>query len=189
MTLNKTQENTPKSSSAQLFLGVTFLIILSSCLSALAIFYLTTPDLQTVQSPEASIVESWQKLGIALFIGNLISVIFAGGIALFVVLYSSRKITEPLYRFEKLCEQVGQGEFDVVTVPREKLQFKNLSIAFSSMVSKLHQKRNEQHELIAQMEMQIQDLRGGLNLTGKQRDIVHDLEFALEKLKSNTTIF
>lgn len=44
-----------------------------------------------------------------------------------VVLYISHEIAGPLYRFESLCHQVGEGNLDTITYLRKKDQLQELA--------------------------------------------------------------
>ena len=50
---------------------------------------------------------------------------------------ASHIIAGPLYRFEKLCEQVGNDDLDIITAIREKDQLHDLAKAFMVMINKL----------------------------------------------------
>ncbi len=116
-------------------IGVFLAILLSGLCSALLIFWLTGGDLQAQsQSAHASIINAWDRLGL--------SIIIAGTIAMFMVLYATHKIVGPMYRFKKICEQVGEGNLDTQISLREKDQFQELGLAFSDMVHKLRVKKN-----------------------------------------------
>ncbi|MEQ1637504.1 MAG: hypothetical protein ABL903_12510 [Methylococcales bacterium] len=164
--------------------GVFLLILLSSLCSALLIYWITGGDLQAQsQTAHVNIVNAWERLGVSIFIGNFVAFIVAGTIAVFVVLYASHKIAGPLYRFEVLCEQVGNGQLDTITTLREKDQLQDLARAFTVMVSKLRDQRNEQQTCITQLTMQIDQLRTDNNLTANQLTVIKALELSIKKLQ------
>ncbi len=145
-----------KDFQGRFILGVFILILLSGLCSALLIYWMTGGDLQAqAQSAHASIVNASQRLGISIFIGNLVAILVAGGIAVASVLYASHKIAGPLYRFETLCKEVGDGKLDTVTHLRENDQLQDLALAFSAMVAKLHDRRHQRSQLLAELNRQI----------------------------------
>lgn len=156
-----------KAFQGRFILGVFLLILLSSFCSAMLIYWLTGGDLQAQsQTAHVNIMNAWQRLGLSIFIGNFIAFLVAGTLAVFVVLYASHKIAGPLYRFEVLCEQVGNGQLDTITTLREKDQLQDLAQAFTNMVGQLKSKRNSQQASYSQIAEQLQTFKtsaGGLS--------------------------
>ncbi|MDX8130077.1 hypothetical protein QLH52_22495 [Methylomonas sp. OY6] len=137
-------------------LGAFALILLAGLCSALLIYWMTGGDLQAQsQSAHANIVNAAERLGVSILIGNLVAILVAGGIAVSTVLYASHKIAGPLYRFETLCQEVGDGKLDTVTHLRENDQLQDLALSFSNMVAKLRNRREHRARLIAELNRQI----------------------------------
>jgi methyl-accepting chemotaxis protein len=123
-------------------LYVLLLILLSGACSALLIYWITGGDLQAQSlTAHTNVMNALEHLGVSIFIGNLCSLLIAGGVAIFVVLYSSHKIAGPLYRFEKWCEQIGDGQLDTITPLREHDQLQELGLAFAAMTTKLRDRK------------------------------------------------
>lgn len=132
--------------------GAVGLILLSSLSSALLIYWITGGDLQAQsQSAHANIVTAWQRLGLSILMGNLVAVIVAGAAGISSVLYASHKIAGPLYRFEKLCQDVGDGNLNTVTQLREDDQLQELAQSFAKMVEKLRDRRDQRVRLISEI--------------------------------------
>ncbi len=165
----------------RIFLSLFVLIIIAGgCYSAL-IYWITSEPPTTVY---LNIVEAWSRLGVFIFVGNLITLIIAGGISAAIATYINNKSTAPLYRLEELCEQVGDGgELDVINIANEKGRFRKLSLAFRQMVNKLYLRRAEQEECIELINLRIQELRSGMNLTGSQRDVLNELNAHIQQLE------
>ncbi len=156
------------------------LIIVAGLSYAGLIYWITSKPPQSVYF---NIVEAWERLGIFIFVGNLITLIIAGGISATIAMYLANKSAIPLYNLGELCEQVGDGQFDVLTVPHERGRFRKLSLSFRMMVNKLYLRKVEQEECLEKINARIHELRSGLNLTGMQRDVLNELESHLQHLE------
>jgi len=151
--------------------GVFLLILLSGLCSALLIFWITGGDLQAQsQTAHASIINAWDRLGLSIFIGNIVAIFIAGTLAVFVAIYASHKIAGPLYRFERLCQQVGDGDLDVLVVLREKDQLQELGAAFAEMIAKLRARHTEQQAVIADIKAEIEALKQNPNIVDQKLD-------------------
>ncbi|AMK75305.1 MULTISPECIES: hypothetical protein [Methylomonas] len=145
-----------KDFQGRFILGAFALILLAGLCSAALIYWMTGGDLQAQsQSAHANIVNAAERLGISILIGNLVAILVAGGIAVSTVLYASHKIAGPLYRFETLCQEVGDGKLDTVTHLRENDQLQDLALSFSNMVAKLRSRRDHRARLLAELNRQI----------------------------------
>jgi uncharacterized coiled-coil protein SlyX len=51
------------------------------------------------------------------------------------------------------------------------------------MVNKLYLRRAEQEECIELINLRIQELRSGMNLTGSQRDVLNELNAHIQQLE------
>lgn len=163
----------------RIFLSLFALILIAGgCYSAL-IYWITSEPPTTVY---LNIVEAWSRLGVFIFVGNLITLIIAGAISAAIATYINNNSSAPLHRLEDLCDQISDGELDAVNIMNEKGRFRKLSFAFRQMVNKLYLRRTEQEECIDQIYDRVQELRAGLNLTGSQREVLNELEGQLQHL-------
>jgi methyl-accepting chemotaxis protein len=165
----------------RIFLSLFALIFLAgACYSAL-IYWITSEPPTTVY---LNIVEAWSRLGVFIFVGNLITLIIAGAISAAIATYINNKSAAPLHRLEELCEQIGDGgELDVLDITNEKGRFRKLVLAFRQMINKLYLRRAEQEDCIVLINMRIQELRSGMNLTGSQRDVLNELDAHIRQLE------
>jgi len=163
--------------------GVFLLMLLSGLCSALLIYWMTGGDLQAQsESAHINIANAWSRLGLSLLIGNVIAILMAGTLSVFVVMYASHKIAGPLYRFEKLCEQVGNGDLDMMTSIREKDQLQDLATAFLGMVNQLRSRKQQRQAQIDNLIQQIVRLKNEQSLSQKQRQSVEDIELSAQQL-------
>lgn len=172
-----------KAIQSRFMIGGFLLILLSGLCSALLIFWITGGDLEAQsQSAHANIANAWDRLGLSILIGNVVSIVIAGTIAMFVVLYATHKIVGPLYRFEKICEQVGEGNLDALVSLREKDQLQTLGLAFSDMVHNLRARKSQQLDLVAMINAQLEQLKHDQNITESQLGVLNELTRLVKKL-------
>jgi methyl-accepting chemotaxis protein len=172
-----------KSFQGRFILGVFAIILLSGLCSALLIYWITGNELLAQsQSAHTNIVNAGERLGLSIMIGNVISILVAGAVAVVSVLYASHKIAGPLYRFETVCEQVGNGKLDGITSLREHDQLQELGQAFVGMVTKLRSRRDRQAGLLLGINSMISDLNRDTNLTTEQHNILSSLLEAVAQL-------
>lgn len=164
----------------RIFWGLFALIFVAGLGYSALIYWVTSEQPATVY---LNIVESWERLGVFIFVGNLITLIIAGAISAMIATYINDKSAAPLHRLEELCEQIGEGDFDALSIQNERGQFRKFSFAFRQMVNKLYLRRTAQSECIDLIHDRVQELRAGLNLTGSQRDILNELETQLQQLE------
>lgn len=164
--------------------GALGLILLSSLSSALLIYWITGGDLLAqTQSAHAGLLNAWHRLGLSILMGNAVAVLVAGAAGVTSALYASHRIAGPLFRFETLCREVGDGNLDVMTQLREKDQLQDLAKAFTGMVGKLRQRRVLQLELMQELDNRLRELAAADNLTAAQCHCLTELHGSLNYLR------
>jgi len=165
--------------------SVLLMIILFGLCSAGLIYWLISSDLHSrSQSGNINIINAWERLGLSILIGNIVAAVVAGLSAIIVVLYISHKIAGPLYRFETLCRQIGEGNLEGVTHLRENDQLQDLAQAFSEMVDQLRNRRDQQNELISKLQVQLDTLNTEETLTAKQQSTVSQFKAMLNQFEN-----
>ena len=173
-----------KAFQGRFILNVLLLLLLSGLCSAMLIYWMTGGALQAEsQTAHANIVNSLENLGFSILIGNLVAMLLAGGVALFVILYASHKIAGPLYRFEKLCQQIGDGQLDTVTSLRQHDQLQDLGTAFGDMVNKLRRRKDQRIQLIVKLNADLDQLEQDQSLAFDQRDRLEQMRQTLMQLQ------
>lgn len=163
--------------------SVLLMIILFGLCSAGLIYWLISGDLHSqTQSAHINIANVWERLGLSILIGNVVAAMVAGLTAIIVVLYISHKIAGPLYRFETLCGQVGDGNLDGVTHLRQNDQLQDLAQAFADMVDKLRDRRDRQRDLLTELQVQLDELSLAGDLSPKQLETVFILQATLKQI-------
>jgi len=172
-----------KAIQARFIGGALLMILLSGLCSALLIFWITGGDLQAQsQSAHANIANSWERLGLSILISNVVSMIIAGAIAMYVVLHATHKIVGPLYRFEKNCQQIGDDNLDAYVSLRETDQLQALGLAFTDMVDKLRARKRTQQALAAKINAQLEQLNHAQGLTEHQLNALNELTRLVKQL-------
>ena len=165
--------------------SVLLMIILFGLCSAGLIYWLISGDLQSQsQSAHINIANAWERLGLSILIGNIVAAVVAGLSAIIVVLYISHKIAGPLYRFETLCRQIGEGNLDGVTHVRENDQLQELAVAFTEMVEQLRQRRDQQQVLLTELHIQLDMLSNQTEPNSAENAAVFNFRETLNKLQN-----
>ncbi len=187
MSNNQSQRQTifiNKAFQSWFILKVFLLILLSGFCSALLIYWLTGGDLQAqTLTAHTNIETSLEHLGISILIGNIVAMLIAGGLAVLVVLYASHKIAGPLYRFEKLCEQIGDDQLDSIAPLREHDQLQELGNAFAEMAAKLRDRKVKRLMLITELTSQLEHLQNDPSITDRYSGQLVVMRQALAQLQ------
>lgn len=149
-----------KAFQGRFILNVLLIIMLSGLCSAGLIYWITGGDLLAEsQTAHENIRSALDHLGISILIANMAALIIASIFAVLMVLYASHKIAGPLYRFEKYCQQIGDGQLDTFTPLRQNDQLQELGTAFYGMVIKLRERKEQRLMLITQLTDKINQLQ------------------------------
>jgi len=166
-----------KTFQARFIASTILLIVLASILSGVILYILLSTGLGAdLEAARLEVSTLWQRLGLAVLVGDLLALAVVSLVAAVVIIHISHKIAGPLYRFEKICDEVGRGNFAVSTKIRQDDQLRDLADALENMVSKLRTRRFEQQELLIKISDTLKELRG---LTSK----LPELEGPIGKLE------
>lgn len=177
-----------KAFQGRFIIGVFFLILLSGICSALLIYWLIGDDLLAQsRTAHANINDALVRLGWSIFIGNAIAIMVSSAVAVVVAIYASHRIAGPLYRFEKICEQVGSGQLGVFTSLREHDQLQQLGAAFTHMIEKLRGRKQQQQVSIALLEHQLDTFKNHTHLVDEQQEMLDAVVDTLQQLKAHVS--
>jgi methyl-accepting chemotaxis protein len=118
----------------------------------------------------------------AILIGNGLAIIVAALATTVVILYITHKIAGPLYRFEGVCEEIGNGNLNVSTGLRSKDQLEGLSDAFRGMLTQLRDRRKDQHTRLEMARSELNSLPDALTDQSASRKILESVNGQLELL-------
>lgn len=173
-----------KSFQGRFIINVMLLLLLSFFCSALMVYWLTGGDLTAEsQSAHASIEDSLKHLGASVFIGNLVAILVAGVGILFLVLYASHKIAGPMFRFEKLCQQIGDGQLDTITRLRKDDQLQDMGRAFEEMVIKLRERREMRAKTVEKLVAELNNLQKNQSYMPELSAHVEEMRQQLSQLR------
>jgi len=125
-------------------LMVTFASVLTGSLVYFYIYYKQRTNI-------ASVYYVTEKLGEVVDIKEpmeivLLSIILSELVTIFVtaifVLFYSHRMAGPIYRFKRVFEEVGRGNFNVQIYLRKNDEFKDLAESFNKMTFELSEKFN-----------------------------------------------
>lgn len=177
-----------KAFQGRFIIGVFLLILLSGICSALLIYWLIGDDLLAQsQTAHANINDALARLGWSILIGNSVAIMVSSTVAVVVAIYASHRIAGPLYRFEKICEQVGNGQLGVFTSLREHDQLQQLGAAFTLMIEKLRGRKQQQQVSIELIEHQLNTFKNHTRLVDGQREMLDAVVDTLQQLKANVS--
>ncbi len=181
---NRRQIFIKKAFQRRFIVSVLLLIMASGLVSGLLTYWLAGNDLHAqMQTAHASIALAEQRLSLALLMGTLSAVFITGVATVYIVLYASHKIAGPLYRFEKICEQIGNDELDIVISLREHDQLHELAQAFAIMLDKLSYRKRLQKERIAQLTQLLSELQRDEQLQTQQAALLNEITQTLKQLQ------
>jgi methyl-accepting chemotaxis protein len=173
-----------KAFQGRFILNVLLLLLMSFFCSALMIYWLTGGDLMAEsQSAHASIEDSLKHLGASIFIGNLVAILVAGVGILFLVLYASHKIAGPMFRFEKLCQHIGDGQLDTITKLRKDDQLQDMGRAFEDMVIKLRERRDVRAKTVEKLHAELDNIQKNQAHTSDLSGQVEEMRRLLMQLR------
>ena len=158
------------------------IIAISGILSGVLLYIMLSSELSSeLKVAHQQITNTWESLAPAIFFGNIITVIVTSVVAGIAVLYQSHKVAGPMYRLQKMCEEVSNGNYNPVTSLRKADQLTDLAKSFESMIDALREKQNKNKSTVAELR---KILEGMLKQTDKESDkkIINDMFDKLDRV-------
>ena len=122
---------------------VVSIIAISGFLSGILLYFMLSSELSSeLKVAHQQLQNTWESLAPAIFLGNILTVIVTSIVAGIAVLYQSHKIAGPMYRLQKMCEEVSNGNYNPVTSLRKADQLTALAQSFASMIDALREKQD-----------------------------------------------
>ncbi|MFW2371605.1 MAG: hypothetical protein ACN4GM_00655 [Gammaproteobacteria bacterium] len=120
------------------------IIAVSGLFSGLLLYLLLSSELSSeLQVAHTQIENTWESLAPVIFFGNILTVLVTSIVAAIAVLYQSHKIAGPMYRMQRICDEVAGGNLSPVTSLRKTDQLMALASSFEMMVQSLQEQRGE----------------------------------------------
>lgn len=159
-------------------------LLLFAVVSAGILYWLISDDLQAGRnSAHLSVETLWAKIGFVILAGNLVAGLIAGVTAARTVIRRSHLIAGPLFRFEQVCRQVGEGKLDVHTGLRESDELRDLSAAFTTMVAGLRGARDRRAAALESAQHTLAQLRALHGADSDATRLIGTLQADLERLR------
>ncbi|MBI2568608.1 MAG: hypothetical protein HYV63_16420 [Candidatus Schekmanbacteria bacterium] len=125
------------------------LVAIGSLCSAALLYPLLASELSVdAAGAHHRAADTLRRLLPVIAVGGIASILVSGISVGIAVLYISHKIAGPLYRLERICGEIGHGNFDVSTRLRSGDQLTSLADGVGAMARELRDRRAAQIELI-----------------------------------------
>ena len=155
---------------------IALLILCGLCSAAVLYPFLSSEMSSKLSTGHRDIGDIKKHLALAIIIGNVLAVIVAALATTVVILYISHKIAGPLYRFEKVCNEIGRGNLDASAVLREHDQLEGLSEAFINMLTQLRNRRNDRLTHLEAVRNGLNELKETLSDQPAAKKLVESVE-------------
>ena len=130
-----------KAFQAKMIFRFIILIILGAVISGVILYVFAASELQTsLFDAHMQIRNTWDILLPSIIVTHVTVVVLISLATVYIVLYLSHKIAGPLYRFERIAEAVGEGNFNVHVRLREGDELLPLQAAFEVMVDNVQER-------------------------------------------------
>ena len=158
---------------------VVSIIALSGLLSGIMLYLLLSSELSSeLQVAHKQIEDTWQSLAPAIIFGNVVTVLVTSIVAAMAVLYQSHKIAGPMFRLQRICDEVANGNLNPVTSLRKADQLTALASSFESMVEALQEQRGDICIKVANAKVLLISIEGETD-ESKRANLMKDLEAEL----------
>ncbi|NJD06677.1 MAG: HAMP domain-containing protein [Methylococcaceae bacterium] len=136
------------------------LILVFGVCSAGILYLLLASELEAeTRSVHVRIMDVWERLGLAIVSGNVVSALMSGVLVVIVVLYLSHKIAGPMFRFSRIFDEIGRGNLDVSADLREDDQLKDLAQSLDRLILALRQQRTQRMNGLVEARTLVADLQ------------------------------
>ena len=117
------------------------ILIIGIIISGVGIYFLADNELETKLFTAHLTIENTRDLLLPIILfTSLIVLAILSTLTVYTVLYLSHKIAGPLYRFEKITEDIGKGDLNTYVKLRKNDELLPLQTAFENMVENLQNK-------------------------------------------------
>ena len=167
-----------KEFQAAMIMKLVSLLIVMALFSSLTLFFLADSELETqYNEAHTSIISMRDTLLGKILVTNFVSVLIIAVATAYVTLRSSHKIAGPLYKVEKVINDITNGNLTMEVCLREADQLKSLGNALDTMVrslsGKLHAIRSVSDD-ISRLDDTIQDLYSQRGLSDEKITEIFD---------------
>lgn len=162
---------------------VVSIIAAAGLISGVLLYFMLSMELSSeLKTAHQQIQNTWDSLAPAIILGNIVTVIVTGIVAAVAVLYQSHKIAGPMYRLQKMCEEVSSGNYDPITSLRKADQLTALAGSFESMINALRDKQIKNEASIEDTRKALVELLKQVE-NDEQKKLINDLFDKLDEFK------
>ncbi|MBI3815490.1 MAG: methyl-accepting chemotaxis protein [Nitrospinae bacterium] len=186
MDVKRRQHFIKKRFQARFIAKFILLILLGSAVSGIILYVMAGSKLgATYYSAHVKIENTWDILFPAIVTTNIVTVILISLATVYITLFVSHKIAGPLFKFEKLMKEVGEGKLNVKPSLREADELVELSNAFGDMLTGLNNKIKEikKHSQAARTTLDKISISGGEEAVKKAKEEICNLQRILEQFQ------
>lgn len=170
------------------------LIIVLAVISSITIYYLTDGELEASYFEAHATIESMRaNLLPMIIVINFLSVLIISVASVFTTLYSSHKIAGPLFKMEKVINEISAGNLDMAVRLRQDDQVKTLGNALDNMTDKLSDKLKSIKSIsndMSKVEEELLDIKHNKTFTEKEiNEILELVKSDKERLNTELDAF
>lgn len=126
-------------------------LLVAGAISGAVLYLLLSSSLESdLWAAHVQIHDTWQRAGWAVLVGNLCSVVTVGTAAAIIALYASHRIAGPMFRFERILEAIGRGDFEPSATLRSGDQLASLADAIAETLRRLRVRNGQQRALLVE---------------------------------------
>ena len=117
------------------------ILIIGGFISGIVLYYSTSNELETKLNVAHITIRNTRDILLpSIILTSIIVFLLLSAVTVYTVLYLSHKIAGPLYKFEKITNEIGKGNLNVHVKLRERDELLPLQNAFISMKENLNSK-------------------------------------------------
>lgn len=159
------------------------IIAAAGLISGVLLYFMLSSELSSeLKVAHQQIQNTWDSLAPSIILGNVITVVVTSIVAAIAVLYQSHKIAGPMYRLQKMCEEVSCGNYDPITSLRKADQLTALAKSFESMIAALRGKQIHNEAVITDTRKALESLLKQ-TVNDDQKKLINDLFDKLDEFK------
>lgn len=163
-----------KTFQTKIIIRFVLILVLGSIITGMGLYFLAANELETrLYTAHMTITNTREILLPTIILTTVIVFILLALITIYTVLYLSHRIAGPLYKFEKITEEIGKGNLTVDVTLRKKDELTHLQNAFERMLESLQSKigvLKKNCTKMKRMEYEINDAIKTSSLLEKNKD-------------------
>ena len=127
-----------KTFQVKIILQFIAILAFEGIISGVVLYFFASNELETkLYQAHLSIINTLDILLPIIIITSISVVVLLSFITIYTVLYLSHRIAGPLYKFEKITDEIGDGNLNISVQLRQKDELLPLKTAFENMIENL----------------------------------------------------